>query len=176
MAYFFNPFAGEIGRLFWWGAQILIMVIIFALLFATVILVADPEAPIETRNGGELTSLLGIGLLGIYLNLCTSVNRLRDAGRSGWWYLAFNIPFIGSALMIFMCGILPGSRPSLSGIFDDGPAFDPDDIINRYKSGQSAANHYAPPSPSPQPSVTPSSINQSSQGFGKRRGFQGNWS
>jgi len=127
MKYFFNPFAGEIGRLYWWVSQLLIFIFAIVLLFATAILFADPDAPVSSRNGSEISSLLAICVLAVYMNFCTSLNRLRDAGRSGWWWLAFNIPFIGSPLMLYMCGVLPGSG-SLNAEYGAISALDADDI------------------------------------------------
>lgn len=51
---------------------------------------------------------VGLGLTAlamIYMNLCTCLNRLRDSGRSGFWYLSFLLPSVGTGLMVYFCGI-----------------------------------------------------------------------
>lgn len=108
MPYLFNPFHGQIGRGTWWLSQFVIFALAFAGLIVCARLFADPGAPSGARNDSEIAMLAVIVVSMVYLNFSTCLNRLRDTGRSGFWYLAFLMPYAGSGLMIYFCGIEPG--------------------------------------------------------------------
>lgn len=118
MAFLFNPFQGQMTRLQWWLAQLGIFVAAFAALFLTAYLHSDRPVPIsiDTRTPGETWALNGIILSVMFANFSTCLNRLRDSGRSRFWYLSFLIPPAGTGLMIYFCGIERGRgtffRPS----------------------------------------------------------------
>ncbi len=101
-----NPFAAPIGRAKWWGLQFLILLLAMIALFAVAFVFSDTGT--EGRVPAENMALLAIIVLVIYSNLTTCLARLRDTGRSGWWWLAFNLPFAGTGLMVYFCGGEPG--------------------------------------------------------------------
>lgn len=108
MPYLFNPFHGQISRGTWWLSQLVIFALAVAGLFVSAAFLADPGAPKGARSDGEIAMLAVVFVGMIYLNLSTCLNRLRDTGRSGFWYLAFLMPYAGTGLMIYFCGIEPG--------------------------------------------------------------------
>ncbi|WP_114009947.1 DUF805 domain-containing protein [Cohaesibacter intestini] len=108
----FNPFYGEISRKSWWTYQSVIWVI-FALLAAAfyfllaALRMGDGIADaFSTLFGVVAASVLAI--VAIYMNFCSCVNRLRNTGRTGWWWLIFQVPVIGVPLMLYFCGIEEG--------------------------------------------------------------------
>ncbi|WP_417677248.1 DUF805 domain-containing protein [Roseibium sp.] len=105
MAFLFNPFEGQMTRLQWWLAQLGIFAAAFAGLFLTAFLLSDRSEPVSTRTSGETWALTGILLSVLFANFSTCLNRLRDSGRSGFWYLTFLLPTAGTGLMIYFCGI-----------------------------------------------------------------------
>jgi uncharacterized membrane protein YhaH (DUF805 family) len=101
----FNPVCGTIGRGRWWLLQLVIFGLAIGGLVATIFLFADLGGQIESRNPMEN---IGIGLTAmavIYMNMCTCLSRLRDSGRSGFWYLSFLLPSVGTGLMVYFCGV-----------------------------------------------------------------------
>ncbi len=104
-----SPVAEPIGRAKWWAFQFLIL---FVGVFAIVVLAINyADSGSESRLPEESGMFWGtIGLV-VYANLCTCLARLRDSGRSGWWWLAFNLPTVGTGLMIYFCGIEAGQTP-----------------------------------------------------------------
>jgi uncharacterized membrane protein YhaH (DUF805 family) len=95
--------SGRSGRLEWW--------IIEALVIAA-------YAAWDSAN--ELLWRLGIGdwptrfavLLGLFapvfwLNVASSVRRLHDRNRSGWWVLPYAFPLLGQLWQFIECGFLP---------------------------------------------------------------------
>ena len=108
MLYLIDPFHGQISRRRWWLFQLIILVLAFAGMFVSIVLFSDPDAPTSTRNSNESTMLWSIIAVVIYLNFSACLNRLRDTGRSGLWYLAFMLPTVGTGLMICFCGIEAG--------------------------------------------------------------------
>ena len=108
MLYLLNPLQGKIGRGRWWLMQLAIFVLVVLGLFATAFLFADFDAPAGTRNGSENAMLAMIIVGMIYMNFVTCVNLLRDSARSGFWYLTFLLPMVGTGLMIYFCGLEAG--------------------------------------------------------------------
>lgn len=108
MLYLLNPFQGRMGRGRWWLMQFVILGLAIAGMVLTVLLFADLEAPTATRNGSENAMLALIVVAVIYMNFATCVNRLRDSMRSGFWYLTFLLPMVGTGLMIYFCGLEAG--------------------------------------------------------------------
>lgn len=72
---------------------------------------------------GGLTTYLDLGMVGSILSLalfiptiCVGVRRLHDIGKSGWYYLIWCIPIIGTIFMIIW-----GSTDSQPGPNQYGP-------------------------------------------------------
>ncbi|MCX2721946.1 DUF805 domain-containing protein [Roseibium salinum] len=112
MAAIINPFHGRIGRLQWWLLQFVIFAFAVAGLLVTIFLFAESGAPAGPQTVNEQASLLLIAFLVVNMNFSTCINRLRDTGRSGFWYLTFLLPAVGTGLMIYFCGVEPGKKLS----------------------------------------------------------------
>jgi len=92
-------FAGRAGRKEYWY---FVLFNLLANILLTII------AAISSKAGG---ALLGIYTLAVFLpGLASSVRRLHDTNRSGWWLLITLVPAIGPlVLLIFM---VQGSQPN----------------------------------------------------------------
>lgn len=145
MFFLLNPFQGQLSRGGWWLSQLVIFVLALAGLFVLAVLFAGE--PGGKRAAGEDYALFGLFALVIYTNFCTCINRLRDTGRSGFWYLAFNLPLVGTGLMIYHCGIIGSKNRVASDLY-----FEPEPDIGRSDLSQQRydiVEAVARPSPSP---------------------------
>jgi hypothetical protein len=116
-----SPVAEPIGRAKWWGFQFLILFVGILALFVLAINYSDTGA--TGRVPEENAMVWGIIGLVLYTNLCTCLARLRDTGRSGWWWIAFLLPTVGTGLMIYFCGVEAGQKRD----------FDPDQFERQIK-------------------------------------------
>ena len=107
MQAFYNPFYGSISRSQWWIAQFAICVFLLLGIVTTYFVAADPVGQVDKRNPLEALMLVGVFGSFFYMNLCTSLCRLRDGGWSLLMYLVFMLPIVGNILMIYFCGIMP---------------------------------------------------------------------
>lgn len=105
MFYLLNPFLGQISRAQWWLAQLTVFVLCFFAALVAIFMITDPTVPGFEREFEQSPAYVAIIVLGTYMNFCACLNRLRDTGRSGLWFLAFFVPFVGLALVIYFCGI-----------------------------------------------------------------------
>jgi uncharacterized membrane protein YhaH (DUF805 family) len=110
MLYLLNPLQGKIGRGRWWLMQFAILALAIVGMVLTALFFADMDAPAGTRNGSENAMLALIVVAVVYMNLATCLNRLRDTMRSGFWYLTFLLPMVGTGLMIYFCGLEVGQK------------------------------------------------------------------
>lgn len=57
-----------------------------------------------------------------WLNVASSVRRLHDRNRSGWWVLLYAVPLLGQAWQFIECGFLPprDARNRFDPAPDDG--------------------------------------------------------
>jgi uncharacterized membrane protein YhaH (DUF805 family) len=83
-------FSGRAGRLNYWGISIISSVILFGLAIA----VGNKMDSGEIGVMGLTAAFFGI-ILSIWVNLAVTVRRFHDRGKSGLWYFALLIPFIG---------------------------------------------------------------------------------
>ncbi len=110
MAALINPFHGRINRLQWWMYQFLIFFLTAVGFVGIALYFVDSHGPEFKWLDNEIAALVLLVLLSSIMNFSTCINRLRDTGRSGFWYLAFLGPTFGTALMIYFCGIEPGKK------------------------------------------------------------------
>lgn len=91
-------FSGRANRKEFWYFylfNLIIYLVVYFLLFAV-----SNEALILTF--ASIAIVYGLGT--ILPNIAVAVRRLHDIGKSGWWYLLFLIPYIGSIILIvFFC-------------------------------------------------------------------------
>ncbi len=112
--YLLNPFHGRIGRGQWWLLQLAIFGFAIVGMILTILVFADPTAPTGSRNSSENAMLVLILAAMVYMNFSACLNRLRDSGRSGFVYIAFLLPAVGTGLMIYFCGLEGGNGNSQS--------------------------------------------------------------
>jgi uncharacterized membrane protein YhaH (DUF805 family) len=101
-------FDGRIGRKTFWQVALALWVV-NVMLSITVWLLGD---------GGGLATMVSLVALVAYLatavaSLATTVKRLHDRGRSGWFYLIALIPFIGAIWLLIEVGFrdsVPGNN------------------------------------------------------------------
>jgi uncharacterized membrane protein YhaH (DUF805 family) len=46
----------------------------------------------------------------IWPAIATTVKRLHDMNKSGWWTLVHLVPFLGSIILTFILSFIPGSK------------------------------------------------------------------
>lgn len=112
MNFLLNPFAGSINRGDWWFAQLIIFlmavgVLVLMSLIGPTAFIPDDQVS-EALKSEEKTYFVIVVLCVIYMNFATCVNRLRDQGKSGFYYTIFLLPSVGTGLMIYYCGIARG--------------------------------------------------------------------
>ena len=110
MPYLFNPFHGKLSRGGWWLSQLLIFGLALLGMIMSAFFLAGQDVVAGARNPGETTMFFLIFAAVLYTNFSTCLNRLRDTGHSGLWYLSFLTPYAGTGLMIYFCGIEAGEN------------------------------------------------------------------
>lgn len=79
----------------------------YGLLQAILVIVLFSIVIIELLSGGNSLALflpiLGVvSVVGIWMNLCLSVKRLHDLDKSGWYFLVYLIPIVGSFFIFYL--------------------------------------------------------------------------
>jgi uncharacterized membrane protein YhaH (DUF805 family) len=106
-------FDGRIGRGSWWLVQVLAIPVLYILGASAVVGVVavspeqvEPSAPL----GGAVIAVIALAfLLGIWLNLASTVKRYHDRDKSGFWTLIALVPLIGGIWQIIECGFCTGT-------------------------------------------------------------------
>lgn len=94
----FVNFSGRANRKEFWYFYLFNIIIYLVVYF--LLLAVSNEALILTF--ASIAIVYGLGT--ILPNIAVAVRRLHDIGKSGWWYLLFLIPYIGSIILIvFFC-------------------------------------------------------------------------
>lgn len=110
-------FKGRIGRGGWWFGQLIGLAII-GVLFAMSLALHDPNRTETSNNDFLFFVILAACLVSIaVINICSTVKRYHDRGKSGWWYFVSLIPFIGGIWQLIECGFCSGD----DGDNDFGP-------------------------------------------------------
>jgi uncharacterized membrane protein YhaH (DUF805 family) len=96
-------FDGRIGRKAFWQLSLL--------LFAINLVIYIPVFVVNGSDGLQI--VLAVAAIAIYLviavaSLATTVKRLHDRGKSGWFYLISLIPLIGAIWLLIEVGFLEG--------------------------------------------------------------------
>jgi uncharacterized membrane protein YhaH (DUF805 family) len=101
-------FSGRIGRGGWWIGQAVGLLLICILIGAALAL-HDPNKSDKIDNDSIFFPIFGICLLAIFVvNLCSTVKRYHDRGKSGFWYFISFVPFVGGIWQFIECGFLTG--------------------------------------------------------------------
>lgn len=108
MATFFS-WNGRVGRGIWWLGQFLQWGLILAAVLVVLLVM-----PADSQPLGKLTIYVG-GLVGVvalvagfWAQVCVTVKRFHDRGKSGWWWWFGFIPFLGPTWLLIECGFLSG--------------------------------------------------------------------
>jgi len=105
---------GRIGRLQWWGAQLILFGIITVpfLMFAgklSGLSKPEMEQVIQENLGSGIVVFLLLYVLCVWIGVATTVKRYHDRDKSGFWYLIIFVPFIGGLWQLIECGFLSGT-------------------------------------------------------------------
>jgi len=150
MKFLFSP-NGRIGRLAWWGGEIipfLILVVGFVII-GEVIGESFYTSPPAAQSISILV-LLTFPVLSTWMNFCLTAKRFHDRDKSALWFLIVFVPFIGGIWQIVECGFLrgdggvngygpPGGGGGYSGALDD-------EIEALRRQSREAAGSFEPPS------------------------------
>jgi uncharacterized membrane protein YhaH (DUF805 family) len=110
-------FSGRIGRGAWWFSQLVGLLIVGAL-FASAVSLHDPNRTEISNNDFLFLVVLAVSLIAIaVINICSTVKRYHDRGKSGWWYFMSFVPLIGGIWQLIECGFCSGN----DGDNDYGP-------------------------------------------------------
>jgi len=94
----YAQFSGRAPRKEYW----LFVLVFYVLFFLLAFIDGAIGTWIEEVGMGVLSGIFGLALLLPFIS--TSVRRLHDTNRSGWWYLLFLIPIIGTIwILILFC-------------------------------------------------------------------------
>lgn len=111
--------AGRSSRLEWWIIEALVVAAYAGWDSANGLLFKLGIADWPTR----FAVLLALFAPVFWLNVASSVRRLHDRNRSGWWVVLYAVPLLGQLWQFIECGILPprdaGNR------FDPAPELSP---------------------------------------------------
>lgn len=100
---------GRIDRLSWWLGS-LVPLLVLTLGFALIGVVGAGKNHVPgTVDLVTLLPLFILALVAFWINLCLTVKRYHDRGKSGIWFLVMLIPFIGGIWQLIECGFLPGT-------------------------------------------------------------------
>ena len=103
-------FKGRIGRSGWWFGQLIGLTTI-GVLFAAAISLQDPNRTEASNNDFLFLAILIVCLVAIFvINVCSTVKRYHDRGKSGWWYFMALVPFIGGIWQLIECGFCSGDE------------------------------------------------------------------
>jgi uncharacterized membrane protein YhaH (DUF805 family) len=135
MRYFFG-ISGRYNRLQWWLTQLVLIVIyIFAAAALSHLSGQKNENPTGTFG---LVLLLIVALGSLWLNICASIKRYHDRGKSGWWYMIVIVPVIGPIWQLVELGFLSGEEGR--NIYDINYD-DPEEFLPKASSPTKTAGH-----------------------------------
>lgn len=107
---------GTVGRGGWWLGQF----INIALLFVALTIIATSGDVDFAEKYWILEALVNhpsvlflFGLM-LWINICLTVKRYRDIGKSGWWFLVAFMPYVGLLWQCTECGFVRGKSAAIS--------------------------------------------------------------
>jgi uncharacterized membrane protein YhaH (DUF805 family) len=118
-------FQGRMRRMHYWGATILVTVVLFAVLFAIDVWLPQDENGQPSVAGATLVAI--VYFVGLWTSLAIQVKRWHDRDKAGWWVLINLVPILGTLWAFVENGFLDGTPgpnrfgPSPKGIGEVGP-------------------------------------------------------
>jgi uncharacterized membrane protein YhaH (DUF805 family) len=110
-------FKGRVGRGGWWFGQLIGLALI-GVLFAMAVVLHGAGGAEDSNNDFLFVTMVAVCLVAIaVINICTTVKRYHDRGKSGRWYFVSLIPLIGGIWQLIECGFCSGD----DGDNDYGP-------------------------------------------------------
>ena len=105
---------GRIGRLQWWGAQLILFGIITVPILVFVGKLSGLSKPkmeqlVQENLGSGIVAFLLLYALCLWINVATTVKRYHDRNKSGFWFLIVFVPVIGGLWQLIECGFLSGT-------------------------------------------------------------------
>ncbi len=105
---------GRIGRLQWWGAQLILFGIITVPILVLVgklsgLSKLKMEQLVQENLGSGIVAFLLLYALCLWINVATTVKRYHDRDKSGFWFLIVLVPVIGGLWQLVECGFLSGT-------------------------------------------------------------------
>lgn len=110
---------GRSSRLEWWIVEGLVVIAYSRWDWVNVFLARHAGIWDWRDRAAIMVPLFG---LVFWLNVASSVRRLHDRNRSGWWVLPYAFPLLGQAWQFIECGFLPPRNES--NRFDPAPRSD----------------------------------------------------
>ena len=91
-------FWGRTSRAQYWTYQLLMLVAVVAGFFADV---GAIRAGVEQSHFGVL--VMFVAIFHYIPSVTSTIRRLHDINKSGWWYLLYLVPFGGLLVLYWMC-------------------------------------------------------------------------
>ncbi len=108
--YFFG-LNGRIGRGQWWKAQLSMLLLLFV---AFIVPMIFGKSRLTAGSPPDVAMNLFVVafavLVSIVVNVCTTVKRYHDRGKSGWWFLFQFVPIVGGLWQLIECGFCSGDE------------------------------------------------------------------
>ena len=110
---------GRASRKEWWAVQGTCILLGLAIIFPTAIAESsyafksdrnaslEPDPAIENFMPVTSTVTKAFSIAYFLIFIATSVRRLHDMDRSGWWWLVFLVPGIGQFIFTIWVGFFP---------------------------------------------------------------------
>lgn len=64
----------------------------------------------DDSNASKTTNIAIMAVVWIWMQIAICGQRLHDQDRTAWWFLAFLVPYAGTGLMTYYCGIAGGTH------------------------------------------------------------------
>jgi len=108
-------FNGRTGRKGFWlvtVAMLVIYMIIWAVALAPIMAAASNPEAAAAMDPSQLSMPIWVWLVMlpmIWISLAVQAKRWHDQDKSAWWILIGFIPFVGSLIVLIMCGFIAGT-------------------------------------------------------------------
>lgn len=108
MAKFFS-WNGRVGRGTWWLGQFLQLGLLLIVGLVIAMTMPTDDQPIPTLYVYVMGAIGCAAILaGFWAQICVTVKRFHDRGKSGWWWWIGFIPLLGPTWVLIECGLLSG--------------------------------------------------------------------